>query len=91
MDLNYTTIDARGDMLLVVETDGEQMYTRLTRFSECRSISHPVFMFMLMHHFTVQIPPTAQPGLFQPTSRELSTPSANSPDGAVPQLHPNMN
>lgn len=39
MDLNYTTIDARGDMLLVVETDGEQMYTRLTRFSECTSFS----------------------------------------------------
>lgn len=35
MDLNYTTIDARGDMLLVVERDGDQMYTRLTGFSEC--------------------------------------------------------
>ncbi|GLA39992.1 hypothetical protein AnigIFM63309_007596 [Aspergillus niger] len=42
MDLNYTTIDARGDMLLVVERDGDQMCTRLTRFNPTHRTSRSV-------------------------------------------------
>ncbi|GKZ93569.1 hypothetical protein AnigIFM59636_006643 [Aspergillus niger] len=42
MDLNYTTIDARGDMLLVVERDGDQMYTRLTGFNPTHRTSQSV-------------------------------------------------